>query len=77
MYWVSTAESDFHWEVTCGNKAKLGICSVQNSDGDSQYVKFANELKDMVKRGFSAAVYTQTTDVEGRSERVDDYDRKM
>ena len=29
-----------------------------------EYVKYALQLKDMVARGFSAAVYTQTTDVE-------------
>jgi hypothetical protein len=40
-------------------------------------VKFANELKDMVKRGFSAAVYTQTTDVEGEVNGLMTYDRKV
>jgi len=41
-----------------------------------EYVKFARELKDMVKRGYSAAVYTQTTDVEGEVNGLMTYDRK-
>ncbi len=43
----------------------------------AEYVKYANELKDMVKRGFSAAVYTQTTDVEGEVNGLMTYDRKQ
>jgi len=42
----------------------------------AQYVKYAKELQDMVKRGFSAAVYTQTTDVEGEVNGLMTYDRK-
>lgn len=42
----------------------------------AEYVKYARELKDMVKRGFSAAVYTQTTDVEGEVNGLMTYDRK-
>jgi beta-galactosidase/beta-glucuronidase len=41
-----------------------------------QYIKYAKELKEMVKRGFSAAVYTQTTDVEGEVNGLMTYDRK-
>ncbi|MDR2234388.1 MAG: beta-galactosidase [Tannerella sp.] len=41
-----------------------------------QYIKYAKELKDMVKRGFSAAIYTQTTDVEGEVNGLMTYDRK-
>ena len=41
-----------------------------------QYVKYAQELQDMVRRGFSAAVYTQTTDVEGEVNGLMTYDRK-
>jgi hypothetical protein len=46
------------------------------SEVTAQYVKYAQELKDMVKRGFSAAVYTQTTDVEGEVNGLMTYDRK-
>ena len=42
----------------------------------AEYVKYAKELKEMVKRGFSAAVYTQTTDVEGEVNGLMTYDRK-
>ena len=42
----------------------------------AEYVKFAKELQGMVKRGFSAAVYTQTTDVEGEVNGLMTYDRK-
>lgn len=43
----------------------------------AEYVKYANELKGMVDRGFSGAVYTQTTDVEGEVNGLMTYDRKQ
>ena len=52
----------------------------QFKDGDAvteEYVKYANQLKELVKRGFSAAVYTQTTDVEGEVNGLMTYDRKV
>ena len=42
-----------------------------------EYVKYAKMLKDLVKKGFSAAVYTQTTDVEGEVNGLMTYDRKV
>jgi len=42
-----------------------------------QYVEYANELKKMVKSGFSGAIYTQTTDVEGEVNGFMTYDRKV
>jgi beta-galactosidase/beta-glucuronidase len=42
----------------------------------AEYVKYAKELQGLVKRGFSAAVYTQTTDVEGEVNGLMTYDRK-
>jgi beta-galactosidase/beta-glucuronidase len=42
-----------------------------------EYVKFAEELKVLVKAGFSAAIYTQTTDVEGEVNGLMTYDRKV
>ena len=42
----------------------------------AEYVKYARELKKMVPKGFSAAVYTQTTDVEGEVNGLMTYDRK-
>lgn len=42
-----------------------------------EYIKFAEVLKKMVRTGFSAAVYTQTTDVEGEVNGLMTYDRKV
>ncbi len=54
-----------------------GYIQFKNSDEvTAEYVKYANELKGMVDRGFSAAVYTQTTDVEGEVNGLMTYDRK-
>lgn len=59
------------------NKRSWGYVQFKNSDEvTAEYVKYANELKEMVDRGFSAAVYTQTTDVEGEVNGLMTYDRK-
>jgi beta-galactosidase/beta-glucuronidase len=42
-----------------------------------EYEKFTDKLKTLIKAGFSAAVYTQTTDVEGEINGLMTYDRKM
>ena len=42
-----------------------------------QYVKYATQLLDMVDRGFTGAVYTQTTDVEIEVNGFLTYDRKV
>ena len=42
-----------------------------------EYVKYARQLKDMVARGFSAAIYTQTTDVEIEVNGLMTYDRRV
>lgn len=42
-----------------------------------QYVEYGNELYRLISRGFSAAVYTQTTDVEMEVNGLMTYDRKM
>lgn len=41
-----------------------------------EYAKYAEILRDCIARGFSAAVYTQTTDVEGEVNGLMTYDRK-
>ena len=41
------------------------------------YEKYANELIDFIQKGFAAAVYTQTTDVEGEVNGLMTYDRKV
>lgn len=42
-----------------------------------QYVEYGNELYQLIPRGFSAAVYTQTTDVEMEVNGLMTYDRKV
>ncbi len=42
-----------------------------------QYVEYAEKLLKMIKSGFSAAVYTQTTDVEGEINGLMTYDREV
>lgn len=42
----------------------------------NEYIKYAEELKKLVKAGFSAAVYTQTSDVEIEVNGFLTYDRK-
>lgn len=54
-----------------------GYVQFKNSkEVTDEYEKYANELKEYIKRGFSAAVYTQTTDVEGEVNGLITYDRK-
>lgn len=42
-----------------------------------EYVKYGEQLLKLIKAGFSAAVYTQTTDVEGEVNGLMTYDRKV
>lgn len=42
-----------------------------------EYEKYANQLLNLIKKGFSAAVYTQTTDVEIEVNGLMTYDRKV
>ena len=41
-----------------------------------EYIKYAKMLLDLIQKGFSAAVYTQTTDVEIEVNGIMTYDRK-
>ncbi len=43
----------------------------------AQYEAYAEQLLQLIRRGFSAAVYTQTTDVEGEVNGLITYDRKV
>jgi beta-galactosidase/beta-glucuronidase len=55
-----------------------GYIEFKNSeDVTKEYEKYARQLKEFVKRGFSGAVYTQTTDVEGEINGLMTYDRKV
>ncbi|GAB1451421.1 glycoside hydrolase family 2 TIM barrel-domain containing protein [Draconibacterium sp.] len=55
-----------------------GYVQFKNSkDVTDKYVEYAEQLHKMIKAGFSAAVYTQTTDVEGEVNGLMTYDRKV
>ena len=42
-----------------------------------EYIRFIEQLKETMQRGYSAAVYTQTTYVEGEVNGLMTYDRKV
>lgn len=48
-----------------------------SSEVTDEYVKYAEQLKQLIRQGFSAAVYTQTTDVEIEVNGLMTYDRKL
>ncbi|RIJ48181.1 beta-galactosidase [Maribellus luteus] len=55
-----------------------GYVQFKNSkEVTDKYVEFAEQLIKMARSGFSAAVYTQTTDVEGEVNGLMTYDRKV
>lgn len=55
-----------------------GYVQFKNSEETTdEYVKYGEQLYKMIKAGFSAAVYTQTTDVEGEINGLMTYDRKV
>ncbi|WP_423127999.1 glycoside hydrolase family 2 protein [Gaoshiqia sp. Z1-71] len=55
-----------------------GYVQFKNSkEVTDEYVKYGEELLKLIKAGFSAAVYTQTTDVEGEVNGLMTYDRKV
>ena len=55
-----------------------GYVQFKNSkEATDEYVKFAEMLKKMVRVGYSAAVYTQTTDVEIEVNGLITYNRKV
>ena len=59
------------------DKRNWGYIQFKNREEvTAEYVKYAKMLQDLVKRGFSGAVYTQTTDVEGEVNGLMTYDRK-
>lgn len=60
------------------NKRNWGYIQFNNTDEvTAEYVKYANMLKDFIPQGMSAAIYTQTTDVEGEVNGFVTYDRKV
>ena len=57
---------------------KWGYVSLEDSKAvTDKYVEYARQLEELVKTGCAAAVYTQTTDVEGEVNGLVTYDRKV
>lgn len=61
-------EPDRNWGYVQFNSSK---------EVTDEYVKYAHMLYDLIARGFSGAVYTQTTDVEVEVNGLMTYDRKV
>ena len=60
------------------NNRNWGYIKFTNSDEvTAEYVRYAEQLAQLVSKGFSAAVYTQTSDVEGEVNGLMTYDRKV
>lgn len=60
------------------NDKNWGYINLKNSEETTtEYVKYATQLKEFAKKGLSAAIYTQTTDVEGEVNGLMTYDRKV
>ena len=61
-----------------GSNRNWGYVSFDQSEVvTNNYVDFANMMLDLVPKGFSAAIYTQTTDVESEVNGLFTYDRKV
>jgi len=61
-----------------GSDRNWGYIQYKNGDDVlAEYEKYADQLIGLVKQGVSAAVYTQTTDVEGEVNGFMTYDRKI
>ena len=71
---IGMAVEDHLW----WNKRNWGYVQFKNADEvTAEYVKYTEILKSYIPKGFSAAVYTQTTDVEGEVNGLMTYDRKV
>lgn len=61
-------EPDRNWGYVQFNTSK---------EATAEYMKYAAQLKKLISKGLSAAVYTQTTDVEIEVNGLMTYDRKV
>ena len=60
------------------DKKNWGYVKFNTSDEvTNEYIKYGKHLLEFIQKGFSAAVYTQTTDVEGEINGLMTYDRKV
>ena len=60
------------------DKKNWGYVKFNTSDEvTNEFIKYGKHLLELIQKGFSAAVYTQTTDVEGEINGLMTYDRKV
>lgn len=60
------------------NGRNWGYVEFENNDAvTNTYVEYANMLLNLVPQGYSAGIYTQTTDVEVEVNGLMTYDRKI
>ncbi|WP_234570083.1 glycoside hydrolase family 2 protein [Rhodohalobacter sp. 614A] len=71
---IGLVMQDHLWDTEKRNWGYVQYQSVE--EVTDEYVNFAEMLVDFVKAGFSGAIYTQTTDVEGEVNGLMTYDRK-
>jgi len=71
---IGLAMEDHLW----WNKRNWGYVQFKNAEEvTAEYEKYAKNLMKFIRLGFSGAVYTQTTDVEGEVNGLFTYDRKV
>jgi len=71
---IGWANKDHLWEPN----RNWGYVQFNSSkEVTDEYVKYAEQLKQLIRAGLSAAVYTQTTDVEMEVNGLMTYDRKL
>lgn len=71
---IGWANKEHLWEPD----RNWGYVQFNSSDEvTNEYIKYAEQLKQMIRQGFSAAVYTQTTDVEVEVNGLMTYDRAV
>lgn len=71
---IGWANKEHLWEPD----RNWGYVQFNSSDEvTNEYIKYAEQLKRMIRQGFSAAVYTQTTDVEVEVNGLMTYDREV
>jgi beta-galactosidase/beta-glucuronidase len=71
---IGLAIKDHLWDVN-KNWGYVKLNSVD--EATAEYVKYVGELYGFIEKGFSAGVYTQTTDVEEEINGLMTYDRKV
>lgn len=72
---IGMVVKDHIWATTDRNWGYVQYNTVEKVT--DEYVKYANMLYDLVEQGFSAGVYTQTSDVEYEVNGLMTYDRKV